>query len=156
MLRVGKTVARWRRIERETRRPRGLLSLGDSVCSFNPIYGQGMTSAALQAEALRDALDGFTDTEGLDRRLDPLPRRLATIVHECWAAVASEDFRHAETTGDRLPLAGVLNWYTRQLHRRAGSDAEIGRRFLRVMHMQASVGSLLGPRTLLRVLGSRA
>src|SRR5439155_21282586 len=46
-----------RHVERLGRVPGGLVLLGDSVCSFNPTYGQGMSTAALQAEALGGALD---------------------------------------------------------------------------------------------------
>ena len=42
--------------ERVTRRPPGLLAIGDALASFSPVYGQGMSVAALQALALRDCL----------------------------------------------------------------------------------------------------
>jgi 2-polyprenyl-6-methoxyphenol hydroxylase-like FAD-dependent oxidoreductase len=54
--------------EQMQRRPRGFIPIGDAVASFNPIYGQGMTVAALEAQKLRDRiailggdLDGLPD-----------------------------------------------------------------------------------------------
>src|SRR6185312_8357506 len=43
-----------RHYERLSTMPAGIVALGDSLCAFNPIYGQGMTVAALQARALGD------------------------------------------------------------------------------------------------------
>ncbi len=136
--------SQWRRFDRMARRPAGLIHMGDVVCSFNPIYGQGMTSATLQAAALAELLK----TEPLDRLHDLLPRRAARVINDCWQAVAAEDFRHAETTGDAMPMASLVNWYTRRVHRLASVDATIETAFLRVMHMERGFASLFHPRIL--------
>ena len=43
----------WRRYDRMSRYPKGLLVIGDALCCLDPINGQGMTTAALQANTLR-------------------------------------------------------------------------------------------------------
>jgi len=48
---------RLRHYERCATLPAAFLPVGDAFCSFNPTYGQGMSSAAFQAEALAGTLE---------------------------------------------------------------------------------------------------
>ncbi|BBZ78645.1 hypothetical protein MANY_39820 [Mycolicibacterium anyangense] len=75
------TAARWRRYDQVPRLPTGLLVLGDALCTLNPLYGQGMTMAGLQALALRDCLTG--SAAGL---MDRFYRAAADQMAPVWAA----------------------------------------------------------------------
>jgi len=56
--------SRWRRYDKLTRFPSGIIPFGDAVVSFNPTYGQGMTMTSLQAAHLRRALESSDDLAG--------------------------------------------------------------------------------------------
>jgi flavin-dependent dehydrogenase len=47
---------RKRHYEKLSSQPHNLLVTGDAACAFNPIYGQGMTTAAIGDETLEEAL----------------------------------------------------------------------------------------------------
>ena len=134
--------------------PAGLLYLGDSVCSLNPLYGQGMTLCALQADILDGCLQrehGRVTDAALARDYF---RRTASVVDAAWLLGAGSDFLYPETTGARSPLTPLIGWYITRLLRLSGHSEVAQMRFLQVIHFVRPVSSLLAPDVLLRVLGS--
>lgn len=130
--------------------PDGFLVLGDAVCAFNPIYGQGMTSAALQANALRQLLDSG----------QPLTWRrhfqaAAKAVDDPWTVSTSNDLAFPGVTGRRPPAVRLINAYLPRLHELAGRDPDAAAAFLRVAGLLEHPETLLRPRLALRVLTRR-
>jgi 2-polyprenyl-6-methoxyphenol hydroxylase-like FAD-dependent oxidoreductase len=141
---------RWRRYDKLRRLPAGLLVIGDAVCSFNPIYGQGMTVAAIEALVLRECL----------RRGDmDLPRRFfrstAKTIRIAWQSAAGSDLALPEVKG-KVPLSMRLsNAYLEQVMTAAETDPTVMLRFLRVIGMIESPTKLFLPSFMLRVLRER-
>jgi len=144
-----------RHYEEMSRFPDGLVMLGDALCSFNPIYGQGMTTAILQASRLHACLcrqrGVHNPGKGSGFALS-LQKALAKVVDVPWLMATSEDFRYPETTGHRPAGTRLLNWYTGRLHRLAGSNVRATLRFYEVLHMLNPPTVLFTPRLLFAVL----
>ncbi|MGH3932726.1 MAG: FAD-dependent oxidoreductase, partial [Pseudonocardiaceae bacterium] len=118
------------RYERLQSFPAGLLILGDAVCSFNPIYGQGMTVAATQASTLQRLL-----AQG---RV-PKPRRyfraIARTVDTPWDIAVGADLAFPDVSGVRTAKIRMVNSYMPKLHAAAATDVTLGRAFVRVLGM---------------------
>ncbi len=137
-----------RRHYERLRLPEGFVVVGDALCSFNPVYGQGMTVAALEALALRDELARTgSGMDGLSRRFQ---RRAAKIVDVPWSLAAGEDLRYPQVEGPRLPSQRLINRYTARVHRATAVDEVVMTAFLKVMHFLAPPASLFAPRILWR------
>ncbi|MGW0821633.1 NAD(P)/FAD-dependent oxidoreductase [Streptomyces sp. NPDC002845] len=140
-----------RRYDLPGRRPAGFLATGDAVCTFNPIYGQGMSVAAISAVALRDAL--------ADRRRTPTTRRvqqaLLAASGQAWDISAGADKKmpgaigNAVTTGAADRAAG---WYLRRVQERYPGDPVVGRAFRSVLSLTAPLSALFAPRVARTVL----
>jgi len=137
-----------RHYERCPELPRRLLVLGDAACSFNPRFGQGMTVAALEAEALQPLL-GQGDLDTLGARFH---QRIAPIIDQCWQATTAEDLRYPEAIGARPLSLRVLQWYVARIMRRLQTDPVVKETFLRVSFLLDPPAALLRPSFAARVL----
>jgi 2-polyprenyl-6-methoxyphenol hydroxylase-like FAD-dependent oxidoreductase len=133
--------------ERLDRFPDGFLVMGDAVCSFNPIYGQGMSVAALEALVLR---------RHLERSIEPQPHRffrdIARVVAVPWDIAVGRDLIFPAVQGRRTAKVRLINAYLARLHAAAVHDASLASAFVRVAGLVTPPDSLLRPGIALRVL----
>jgi 2-polyprenyl-6-methoxyphenol hydroxylase-like FAD-dependent oxidoreductase len=140
--------SRRRLFERLARLPVGYVALGDAICSFNPIYGQGMTCAAREATALGQALDKY----GRSSFARHYYEATAAIVAIPWGFAVGGDFVYPETTGPRPRGIAARNWFTRRIALASQIDPEINRTFIGVQQLLVPPAVLFEPRFVLRVL----
>ncbi len=144
---------RWRHYERMYRLPEGLVMLGDAVCSFNPVYGQGMSVAALEARLLDTCL---RQRQKAHDNLVGLPRQflqaLANVVKTSWSLATGEDFRYPGTQGKRPFGIQLLHWYTRRVNELTASNPFVAGRFYQVLHLLKPSTTLFDPRIVWAVL----
>jgi 2-polyprenyl-6-methoxyphenol hydroxylase-like FAD-dependent oxidoreductase len=136
-----------RRYERLGRLPDGFLVIGDAVCSFNPVYGQGMTVAAVEALTLRSHLE---------RGAEPQPRQffrdISRVVDAPWAMAVGGDLAFPGVQGHRTVMIRLVNGYLARLHAAAAHDASLATAFIGVAGLVERPESLLRPSIALRVL----
>jgi 2-polyprenyl-6-methoxyphenol hydroxylase-like FAD-dependent oxidoreductase len=146
------TENRRRHYEQLSRWPERLLVLGDSVCAFNPVYGQGMTTAAIGADCLRQSLrrEQYQD-QGFARRFQ---RRLAGLNTNPWMLATGEDYRYQGFAGGSpSALTRFMHWYVDRTLVQTTFDVQVRRRFLEVQGMIKTPSALFHPALMARLLG---
>jgi 2-polyprenyl-6-methoxyphenol hydroxylase-like FAD-dependent oxidoreductase len=141
---------RWRRYDRLTRAPDGLIVVGDAMCSFNPLYGQGMSVAATEAVILRQCLQ---------RGDHDLPQRFfraaAKAIRVAWQTAAGSDLTLPQIEGRRPVSMRITNAYLDQVLTAAETDPTVMQQFLRLIAMVDPPSRLLRPSMVLRVIRKR-
>lgn len=144
----GFAANRWRRYERLYEPPAGYVVVGDALCSVNPVYGQGMTCALLQARALGKVLDTVPEAK--------VPRayfeEAALIQRTPWRMSAETDFAWPRTRGQRTGTIERANWWSAKVQKAARINLDVRREFGRVQHLLAPWANLRRATTITKVL----
>lgn len=127
--------------------PDGLIVIGDAIASFNPIYGQGMSVAALEALVLHQTL-ATGDREGLALRFFD---HAEEVIDMAWMLAAGGDFAFPQTTGPKPRGTDIIRWYLSRLTRKAHTDSMLSSAFFRVLTMEQPPTTLLRPSHIWRV-----
>lgn len=135
------------RYERLREFPAGFLVTGDAVCSFNPIYGQGMTVAAMEAQALRRHLGSGTAAAPSHFFKD-----IASVVDSPWDIAVGADLAFPQVPGHRSAKVRFVNSYLPRLHAAAVDDGALALAMIRVIGLKDQPEGLIRPDRMLRVL----
>ena len=141
--------------ERLSRLPAGFVVMGDALCSFNPIFGQGMNIAALEATLL--------DTFLREQQSRAMPCRghawttrfqkaLASVVQAPWKLASGDDFRYPEAQGKRPFGTRLFNWYMRRIHELMASYPLVTLRGYEVLQLHKPLSALFEPRIVWAVM----
>lgn len=146
----------WHHYEKLSRLPSGFVLIGDAVCAFNPVYGQGMTTAALGALTLDECL-----SKQLSRHADgnlvglsqSFQKQLSKIIAVPWVMATGEDFRWDTTVGGRPNLmTQLMQHYLDQVLLLATESPDIHSLFLEVMHLLKPPSVFFHPNVFRQVL----
>lgn len=131
------------------RLPAGFLVLGDALCSFNPLYAQGMAVAAQQAAVLRDLLAADAAPARLPARFQA---GAEAVVEVAWRLSTGSDLANPGVAGPRPLRTRLTNAYVARAHRAAHRDPVVARAFLRVGNLVDPPAALLHPDLARRIL----
>jgi flavin-dependent dehydrogenase len=132
---------------------RGFIALGDSVCAFNPIYGQGMSTAAACAGLLAEVLRARGKTPAFERAFFA---RSAVFLKDVWNLATGADFRWPTTEGDRPRVPAAVGAYLQLAMEAAHHDAALRRRIVPVFNLTGPLTLFFEPRFAARVLAATA
>ncbi|MFH8573734.1 FAD-dependent oxidoreductase [Streptomyces sp. NPDC017993] len=131
--------------------PDRLVALGDAVCVSNPVYGQGLTVAALEADLLHRTLAKYAARkDDLDGLIRAYQRAVARILLTPWTLSSNSDLmwnpHHQPIT------ARIAHWYNKHLFEVSVRDARVWSRFVRVANMVAPPTVLFHPAVVAKVI----
>jgi len=145
---------RFRHYERMPDGIEGFTAIGDSVCVFNPVYGQGMSVAALCAATLRETVSRLGPAHpGLGRACFEAQARVFVAP---WAMAAGADLRFPATEGERSRFSAFFKVYADRLGEASLEDEVVQRRAMEVYYLLRQSSALFSPALVARVVAGAA
>ncbi|MEH7745986.1 FAD-dependent oxidoreductase [Neobacillus drentensis] len=140
----------WRRFDKVKSLPDGLLLIGDTVCRIDPVFGQGMSIAVLEALKLKELLQN--ESHELQKVTTHFHKQEAKIIAPIWNMVITEDFRYPETIGKKPAGLSIQQWYAKKIFLLSSENQEIYNSFIKVMNLVRPMTILMSPRIIKQVL----
>lgn len=137
----------WRRFDKVVL-PEGLLVAGDSFCRVDPVFGQGMSVAALEAMAIKD----YFSRQPKSGSLKKLQKKMAKIIAPVWSMVVCEDFRYDKVQGKKPFGLKFQQWYVKKIFLVSTKKRSIYKDFIKVMNLENPPAILFKPSTVKEVL----
>jgi 2-polyprenyl-6-methoxyphenol hydroxylase-like FAD-dependent oxidoreductase len=155
--RFGLPASTWRHYETLASFPQGLIPIGDAICRFNPIYGQGMSMAAREASILAGLLTRRAgDPDGLAGLPQEFLAEVQPWIAGAWSMSATPDLAYPQTSGERpADFEDRLN-FASALYRVAARDADVHRLLVSVRHLARPNAALQDPALVDRVKAEMA
>jgi 2-polyprenyl-6-methoxyphenol hydroxylase-like FAD-dependent oxidoreductase len=145
-------VSTWKHFERLPRLPRGVLPVADAFCRFNPIHGQGMSSAAQQASLLQDVLDwAAVDSEPIAAVQAGFMAEVASVLETPWMMSTSADLAFPQTRGQRPDNFAEAREFEAALFRAAVADPVVHRAMIEVAQLLQPQSRLQEPDIMRRI-----
>jgi 2-polyprenyl-6-methoxyphenol hydroxylase-like FAD-dependent oxidoreductase len=143
------TENRLRHYEHLSRLPERFIVIGDGVCAFNPVYGQGMSVAAIEAKLLQECLNNINGFKGFTKSFQT---KLAKLTHAPWMLATSEDFRYRGTEGKPSLMTKFMHGYMNHVLRIATQNIPVRKLLIEVQQMLKQPTAMFRPDVVARVM----
>ncbi|MEH6994352.1 glutamate synthase subunit beta [Neobacillus drentensis] len=140
----------WRRYDKVENLPNGLVVIGDTVCRIDPVFGQGMSIAILEALALQKLLQKHKGE--LHKVPVAFHKKAAKIISPIWNMVITEDLRYPATKGKKPFGLSIQQWYAKNIFLLSSQNQEVYNSFVKVMNLVRPITSLMKPSIIKSVL----
>lgn len=135
--------------------PRRLLPIGDAFCRFDPLYGQGMSVAAIEAERLGELLRA--DGADLDAAVHQYLSALPTLTQEPWDMALTEALRHPDIASGQGAsfVMKLMQRFTERIYAASAQHKDVYLALAQAMNLTASSRIFFRPSLLGKIMTTR-